>query len=90
VGGVGLGRPLRGESVEARTGFARAAKLESGKGDWLKPVPKGGVGVGTGRFAPRTYSHSIVAGGFEERSSATRFTPRTSLMIRELIVSSSS
>jgi hypothetical protein len=36
------------------------------------------------------YSHSIVAGGLLERSSATRFTPRTSLMIRELIVASRS
>ena len=31
---------------------------------------------------PRAYSHSIVPGGFEEMSSATRLTPRTSLMIR--------
>ena len=36
------------------------------------------------------YSHSIVAGGFEVRSSATRFTPGTSLTIRLAIVSSSS
>ena len=28
------------------------------------------------------YSHSIVAGGFEEMSKTTRFTPLTSLMIR--------
>ena len=31
---------------------------------------------------PGAYSHSMVEGGFEETSSATRFTPRTSLMIR--------
>ena len=36
------------------------------------------------------YSHSIVAGGFEERSSATRLTPGSSLMMREEIVSSRS
>ncbi len=29
-----------------------------------------------------SYSHSIVAGGFEEMSRATRLTPGTSLMIR--------
>src|SRR6266545_5055725 len=37
------------------------------------------------RFA--AYSHSIVAGGFELRSSATRLTPGISLMIRLEIVS---
>jgi acylphosphatase len=36
---------------------------------------------------PSGYSHSIVAGGFELRSSATRFTPGISLMIRLEIVS---
>ncbi len=30
----------------------------------------------------RPYSHSIVPGGFEEMSRATRFTPATSLMTR--------
>ena len=39
---------------------------------------------------PVGYSHSIVAGGFDERSRATRFTPGTSLMIRFEIVSSTS
>src|SRR5204862_8112287 len=34
------------------------------------------------------YSHSIVEGGFDEMSSATRFTPGISLMIRLEIVSS--
>ena len=38
----------------------------------------------------RGYSHSIVAGGFELRSSATRLTPGISLMIRLEIVSSRS
>ena len=33
------------------------------------------------------YSHSIVPGGFDEMSSATRFTPGTSLMIREEMTS---
>jgi len=36
------------------------------------------------------YSHSIVEGGFDETSSATRFTPGISLMIRLEIVSSRS
>jgi hypothetical protein len=36
------------------------------------------------------YSHSIVDGGFDEMSSATRFTPGISLMIRLEIVSSRS
>ena len=30
-----------------------------------------------------TYSHSIVLGGFEEMSYTTRFTPRTSLVMRD-------
>ena len=38
----------------------------------------------------RRYSHSIVAGGFDEMSSATRFTPGTSLMMRFEIRSRSS
>ena len=36
------------------------------------------------------HSHSIVPGGFDVMSYATRFTPATSLMIREAIVSSTS
>ncbi len=36
------------------------------------------------------YSHSIVPGGFDEMSSATRFTPATSFTIRLEIVSSRS
>ena len=38
----------------------------------------------------RSYSHSIVLGGFDEMSSATRFTAGISLMIRLEIVSSRS
>ena len=38
----------------------------------------------------RAHSHSIVAGGFDERSSATRLTAGISLMIRLEIVSSRS
>ena len=37
-----------------------------------------------------SYSHSIVPGGFEVRSRATRFTPGISLMIRLETVSSKS
>ena len=36
----------------------------------------------SGRRPAPSHSHSIVAGGFEEMSSATRLTPRISLMIR--------
>jgi hypothetical protein len=32
---------------------------------------------------PRPYSHSMVAGGFEEMSYTTRLMPRTSLMMRD-------
>src|SRR4051794_8698512 len=38
-------------------------------------------------LTPETHSHSMVAGGFELRSSATRFTPGISLMILLEIVS---
>jgi hypothetical protein len=46
------------------------------------------LGYALSRFA--TYSHSIVAGGFELTSYTTRFTPRTSLLIRVLIRESAS
>ena len=36
------------------------------------------------------YSHSMVAGGFDEMSSVTRLQPRTSLMMRLLTLPSSS
>ena len=39
---------------------------------------------------PETHSHSIVAGGLLEMSYTTRFTPRTSLMMRLLITASTS
>ena len=42
------------------------------------------------RCALRRYSHSIVAGGLELMSYTTRFTPRTSLMIRPEMVASTS
>lgn len=42
------------------------------------------------RVGARAYSHSIVAGGFDEMSYTTRLTPRTSLMIRFEIRPSSS
>src|SRR5262249_4354427 len=52
--------------------------------------------IRTCRFAarpglrPGSYSHSIVPGGFEVMSSTTRLTSRSSLIIREAIVSSRS
>jgi hypothetical protein len=42
------------------------------------------------RLVAGRHSHSIVAGGFDEMSSATRFTPGISLMMRDEIVSSRS
>ena len=47
-------------------------------------------GLGGMPGPPRSYSHSIVLGGFDEMSSATRFTAGISLMIRLEIVSSRS
>ena len=47
-------------------------------------------GLGDMPGPPRSYSHSIVLGGFDEMSSATRFTAGISLMIRLEIVSSRS
>ena len=41
-------------------------------------------------IAPRASSHSMVAGGFDETSYTTRFTPTISLMIRLETTSSSS
>ena len=49
-----------------------------------------GAGTTPARPPLRPHSHSIVAGGFDERSSATRFTAGISLMIRLEIVSSRS
>src|SRR5205823_10091468 len=49
--------------------------------------PFAAVGVAN---APGRYSHSIVPGGFDVRSSATRFTAGISLMTRLEIVSSRS
>ena len=47
------------------------------------------AGLRSFRAAAR-YSHSIVAGGFDVMSYATRFTPGTSATIRDAIFSSSS
>ncbi len=42
------------------------------------------VGVVVRAPAPRGHSHSMVPGGLDVMSRATRLTPSTSLMIREL------
>src|SRR4051812_48569079 len=42
---------------------------------------------GGNRVSPTLYSHSIVEGGFDDTSRATRFTPGISLMMRLEIVS---
>ena len=71
-----------GEAVPARLrpdhlrAAARAGRLLVGVGE--------PAGVGAGLAA---YSHSIVAGGLDERSRATRFTAGISLMMRLEIVS---
>ena len=44
-------------------------------------VPAGKGGDGTDAYRRRGLPHSIVAGGFDEMSYTTRFTPRTLLMI---------
>jgi hypothetical protein len=44
------------------------------------------VGIRNARgMTPEAHSHSIVAGGFDDTSYTTRFTPLTSLMIRDEI-----
>ena len=43
-----------------------------------------------GGLFTRSHSHSMVLGGFEEMSKTTRFTPCTSLMMREEILPSRS
>lgn len=45
------------------------------------PAPDGADTTSTSPW-DTGYSHSMVAGGFEEMSYTTRFTPSTSLMIR--------
>ena len=72
---------------EAYIHFAGVSPDHRGRGrqgaDVEAPVNKRGL-------APFIHSHSMVAGGFEEMSSATRFTPGISLMIRFEIRSSTS
>jgi hypothetical protein len=77
-----------GEAVPARLrpGHLRAAARAGRLG--LSLVGRQAAGGHGGLGLP--HSHSIVAGGFEERSSATRFTPGISLMIRLEMVSSRS
>ena len=65
-------------------------QLEPEPSDPLRMTLKAAKAPGVGdceaadpvKTAAEPYSHSIVAGGFDEMSSATRFTPGTSLMIR--------
>src|SRR6185437_30153 len=52
--------------------------------------PRGRLSVSSDERTMRAYSHSIVDGGFDEMSSATRLTAGISFMIRLEIVSRSS
>jgi hypothetical protein len=78
--------PGRRPPVERPIGLLQRVKLV----DWCGSEPPGRseVGGGSEDGAVRggggepAYSHSIVAGGFDEMSRATRLTPATSLMIR--------
>lgn len=53
---------------------------------WIRvdfPAPDGAEMMkAVPRLLTRAHSHSMVAGGLEEMSYTTRFTPRTSLMMR--------
>jgi len=69
---------------------ARQGSSGHGRGQTLAVAETDARRLGVAPAVSRRYSHSIVAGGFELRSSATRFTPGISLMIRLEIVSSSS
>ena len=77
------------EAVDRLVGFMRDGP-RGARVDWVDVVTEEPEGL-TGFDVARTvYSHSIVAGGFELMSSATRLTPGISLMIRLEIVSSRS
>jgi hypothetical protein len=64
----------------------------AGGGVIVGPGPKVGREQLGWAVAPlcRAHSHSMVPGGFDVTSSATRFTPSTSLMMREEIRSTRS
>jgi hypothetical protein len=68
------------------------AKEGAHGGNPVSPMPRkpGSPHATETRFPPCFYSHSIVAGGFDEMSRTTRLTPGISLMIRLEIVSSRS
>jgi hypothetical protein len=54
------------------------------------PLTHGGVHRARRRAVALAYSHSIVPGGFDVMSSTTRFTSRSSLIMREATFSSRS
>ena len=95
---VGAARPPAGSAAAALLVPAREAVPAGLRPRHLAPAARarrlclglvGGEATG-GLLGLGAHSHSIVAGGFDERSSATRFTAGTSLMIRPEIVSSRS
>src|SRR6185295_15342153 len=94
--GLGRGAPLPavGNPLRARSGqrkpWPRAsdevavdAEVPAGLGWCPSPATPSEPGMASSEESPvDAYSHSIVAGGFELMSRATRLTPATSLMIR--------
>ena len=78
------GRWLAGAS-NARADGSRSIPSES-SGEWVDGAPPS-PSEGEGRdIVEGAYSHSIVAGGFDEMSYTTRLTPGTSLTIRDEIL----
>jgi hypothetical protein len=69
----------------------RTGALDCGAG-WYRLAAAAGLEAGSSvaLLPMEVYSHSMVLGGLDEMSSATRFTPSTSLMMRLETVSRSS
>jgi hypothetical protein len=67
-------------SREASAARPEPSALSLSKGETLSALADDG----------RRYSHSMVAGGFDEMSYTTRLMPRTSLMMRDEILASRS
>ena len=78
-------------SAGKRSSFARWTSLSSLRGAVEQAVLRVDVQMDEVRgLFQAGYSHSMVLGGLEEMSNTTRFTPLTSLMMREEILPRSS
>ncbi len=92
--GLGGGAPAAAASVVGSFGDPRVLRAGLGAGRCAVTDHRGrGFGpqylvVGVEELP--VHSHSIVPGGFDVTSSATRFTPSTSLMTRDAILSTRS